>query len=96
MTKSEVEKIPVKGKGYIMVTVCTEDVILGKIKVDAEAEEIIYYTKTYKIAEHDLSVVSGFNYKGEDLELDTSNYTTTGKSIDIAIYNLANGKKIWS
>ena len=44
----------------------------------------------------DLDVVTGFNYKGEDLELDTRNYTTTGKSIDIAIYNRANGKKIWS
>ncbi len=44
----------------------------------------------------DLDVVTGFNYKGEDLELDTRNYTTTGKSIDIAICNRANGKKIWS
>ena len=44
----------------------------------------------------DLDVVTGFNYKGEDLELDTRNYTTTGESIDIAIYNRANGKKIWS
>ena len=44
----------------------------------------------------DLDVVTGFNYKDEDLELDTSDFSTTGKSIDIAIYNRANGKKIWS
>jgi hypothetical protein len=90
------EKIPIKGEGYMMVTVSTEDGILGKITVDSEAEEIKYYTKTYKIADHDLDVVTGFNYKDEDLELDTSDFSTTGKSIDIAIYNRENGKKIWS
>ena len=96
MVKGEMEQIPIKGKGYMMVTVSTEDGILGEITVDAEAEEIKYYTKTYKIADHDLDVVTGFNYKGEDLELDTDYYSTTGKSVEIAIYNRVNGKMIWS
>ena len=61
------EKIPIKGKGYMMVTVQEYKGTLGTITVESDAKKLKYYRKTYKITEHDIKVVTGFNCDGEDL-----------------------------
>ncbi|MBT3907777.1 MAG: HEAT repeat domain-containing protein, partial [Rhodospirillaceae bacterium] len=90
------ETIPIEGDGYVMVTISEEDGTLGSLSVDGSAKKINYYKSTYKIGDHDIDVVSGFAYKGKDLELDNSNYSTTGKSVDIRIYDCQSGEIIWS
>ncbi|MEE1550031.1 MAG: hypothetical protein V1244_00225 [Nitrospinaceae bacterium] len=89
------EKIPIKGKGYMMVTVQEYKGTLGTITVESDVKKLKYYRKTYKIAEHDINVVTGFNCDGEDLETDGSALDTVGKSISISINNRSNGKQIW-
>ena len=95
MVNAGTEKIPIKGKGYMMVTVSEEKGTFGTITVDSDAKKLKYYKTTYEIPGHDLEVVTGFNCDGEDLELDMNDVSTVGKSVDIAIYNLKNGKQIW-
>ena len=91
------EKIPIKGKGYMMVTVSEEKGTFGTIEVDSDVKEIKVYNTTYKIAGHDLECVTRLNYSGEDLESEEfmNNVSTVGKSVDIAIYNCKNGEQIW-
>ena len=89
------EKIPIKGKGYMMVTVSEEKGSFGTITVDSDAKKLKYYKKTYKIAGYDFEVMAGFNCDGEDLEIDKSTLDTDSKSVSISIFNPKNGKRLW-
>ena len=89
------EKIPMRGHGYTMVAVAREKGTLGNIAVDSDFEELKYYRTTFKVGGHELELVTGFNYKGEDLELNTDNLDSRGTSVEIAIYK-PNGALLWS
>jgi hypothetical protein len=95
MVNAGTEKIPIKGKGYMMVTVSWEEGTFGTITVDSDAKKLKYYKKTYKIAGDDFEVVTGFNCDGEDLDFDIKSDSTENTSVDIAIYNCKNGEQIW-
>jgi len=95
MVNAGTEKIPIKGKGYIMVTISEEKGIFGTITVNSDAKKLKYYKKTYKIAGYDFEVMAGFNCDGEDLEIDESTLDTDSKSVSISIFNPKNGEQIW-
>ena len=48
MVNAGTEKSPIKGKGYMMVTVQKEKGTFGTITVDSDAKKLKYYKKTYR------------------------------------------------
>ena len=90
-----IKETPIKGEGYLMVTVSEEKGVFGTVTVRPDTKEVSYYNKKYKIGEDYMDLVEGFNCDGKDQILNMDHTSTVGKCVETIIYNRKNEKQIW-
>ena len=90
-----IKETPIKGEGYLMVTVSEEKGVFGTVTVRPDTKEVSYYNKKYKIGEDYMDLVEGFNCDGKDQMLNMDDTSTVGNCVETIIYNRKNGKQIW-